>query len=130
MTASQTESRRRATRSANGVRRTPLLVRLTAEERAILEARARRYDVSLARVLIDDALHSKDVQRLSKSDLDDAVLLLKKLERHVANIGGNLNQLSRHANSTQEFPDDVAPIVDEARGVVTDIRAVVEELRR
>lgn len=48
--------------------------------------------------------------------------------QHLAAIGNNLNQLSRHANATMEFPREASETLREIRAQLTRTRSILDEL--
>ncbi|WP_235563152.1 plasmid mobilization relaxosome protein MobC [Arthrobacter sp. Soil782] len=55
---------------------------------------------------------------------------LMQARRLLATISNNVNQIARHANAGDEFPEDAAAAVAAARRVADRMYELVEELGR
>lgn len=73
-----------------------------------LQASANAASVSLSRYLVRTALHHAATR--TPDALAAGVLHLKLLKRQLIGMSTNLNQLAHHANATQNFPRDIAPL--------------------
>ena len=123
-------ARRRSKRSVNGIRRSTLCVQLTSNERALLEAAAANSGVSMSRVLVSSALHpatSDVIDPVALDRLNDELMVYR---RQLIGVAGNLNQLSHHANATQDFPTQAHEALSQVRSVLVDIQELIESVRR
>jgi hypothetical protein len=122
--------RRRAKRSPNGVNRSTLCVQLTSEERALLEAKAANAGQSMSRVLVTGALHASTAESINGADLDRLVRELTIYGRQLRGVTTNLNQLTQHANATQEFPRDVRPVLNQVVATMSEIHELIGSFER
>jgi hypothetical protein len=101
-----------------------LTVRLSAEERALLESKANDAGLSLGAYVRATALGSAGVRAVRRPPIERTALvaLLVKIGR----IGGNLYQLSRAANfKNLVLAEDVANLVIDLRALTNEIRAAL-----
>ena len=120
--------RRRSART-QGVRRGRLTVYLTGEERALLEARAEICGESMAKILVDAALHPVDAGA-GAGDVHELVALLRDYRRKLEGATTNLNQIARHANAVGEVPADFADVVARIDRLHDDINDILAGVRR
>lgn len=118
--------RRRSART-QGVRRGRLTVYLTGEERALLEARAEICGESMAKILVDAALHPVDA---GAGDVHELVALLRDYRRKLEGATTNLNQIAHHANAVGEVPADFADVVARINRLHDDINDILAGVRR
>lgn len=123
-------SRRRSTRSNVGQRRTPITVYVTSDERALLEARSTNTGLSMARLLVDGAIHPLDTSGIERESLDDAVALLRVYRRQLEGVTTNLNQIAHHANTIHEVPSDFDTVVAQVSDTINDIYDILSGVRR
>ena len=122
--------RRRSART-QGVRRGRLTVYLTGEERALLEARAEICGESMAKILVDAALHPVDAGGgAGAGDVHELVALLRDYRRKLEGATTNLNQIARHANAVGEVPADFADVVARINRLHDDINDILAGVRR
>ena len=122
--------RRRSART-QGVRRGRLTVYLTDEERALLEARSEVSGESMAKILVDCALHPVSVgEGVDAGGVHELVSQLRDYRRQLVGVTTNLNQVARHANTTSEVPADFAAVVAEVHRLHDDINAILLGARR
>lgn len=95
--------RRRENSPAGTKKRRDLWV--TAEEEAMLVARAAREGVTVPRLLIGAAT-SESVE--TPTERRAMVAELFAIRTLLARVSNNVNQMARHANAGDEFPDDAA----------------------
>ncbi len=120
--------RRRSART-QGVRRGRLTVYLTDRERAALEARAEICGQSMAKILVDCALHPVDAGGVG-GDVHELVALLRDYRRKLEGATTNLNQIAHHANAVGEVPADFADVVARINRLHDDINDILAEVRR
>lgn len=122
--------RRRSART-QGVRRGRLTVYLTDEERSLLEARSEVSGESMAKILVDCALHPASAgEGVDAGDAHELVAQLRDYRRQLVGVTTNLNQIAYHANTTSEVPADFAAVVAEIHQLHDDINAILLGARR
>ena len=122
--------RRRSART-QGVRRGRLTVYLTDEERSLLETRSEVSGESMAKILVDCALHPASVgDGVDAGDAHELVAQLRDYRRQLVGVTTNLNQIAYHANTTSEVPADFAAVVAEIHQLHDDINAILLGARR
>lgn len=122
--------RRRSART-QGVRRRRLTVYLTDEERALLEARSEVSGESMAKILVDCALHPASTgDGVDAGGVHELVSQLRDYRRQLVGVTTNLNQIAHHANTTSEVPADFAAVVAEVHQLHDDINAILLGARR
>lgn len=122
--------RRRSART-QGARRGRLTVYLTDEERALLEARSEVSGESMAKILVDCALHPVSAGGgVDAGDAHELVAQLRNYRRQLVGVTTNLNQIAHHANTTSEVPADFAAVVAEVHQLHDDINAILVGVRR
>ncbi len=90
------------------------VVKVTPEQELELVALAQDRGVTVARLLVDSAL---DRERNVIATRDDLVQLFA-LSNLVAAVGRNINQLTKVANSTGEFPAELRASLDAVYAMV------------
>lgn len=120
--------RRRSART-QGVRRGRLTVYLTDRERAALEARAEICGESMAKILVDAALHPVGAGA-GAGDVHELVALLRDYRRKLEGATTNLNQIAHHANAVGEVPADFADVVARIDRLHDDINDILAGVRR
>lgn len=122
--------RRRSTRT-QGVRRQRLTVYLTEEERSLLEARSEVSGESMAKILVDCALHPASAgEGVDAGDAHELVAQLRDYRRQLVGVTTNLNQIAYHANTTSEIPSSFSAVVAEIHQLHDDINAILLGARR
>lgn len=122
--------RRRSART-QGVQRQRLTVYLTDEERSLLEARSEVSGESMAKILVDCALHPASAgEGVDAGDAHELVAQLRNYRRQLVGVTTNLNQIAYHANTTSEVPADFAAVVAEVHQLHDDINAILLGARR
>ena len=122
--------RRRSARTRGG-RRGRLTVYLTDAERALLEARAEVSGESMAKILVDAALHPVSAgDGVDAGGAHELVAQLRDYRRQLVGVTTNLNQIAYHANTTSEVPADFAAVVAEIHQLHDDINAILVGVRR
>ncbi|CED91301.1 MobC family plasmid mobilization relaxosome protein [Actinomyces succiniciruminis] len=122
--------RRRSPRMRNGEQRSRLTVYLSPDERALLEARAANTGESMARILVQSALHPAAAEIQTAADITLAVEQLRWHRRQLAGIATNLNQVAHHANAAHEVPADFARVVAQVDELTDTLSALLAEVRR
>lgn len=104
---------------------------LTEEERALLEARSEVSGESMAKILVDCALHPASAgDGVDAGDAHELVAQLRDYRRQLVGVTTNLNQIAYHANTTSEVPADFAAVVAEVHQLHDDINAILVGVRR
>lgn len=122
--------RRRSART-QGVRRGRLTVYLTDEERALLEARSEVSGESMAKILVDCALHPVSAgEGVDAGGVHELVAQLRDYRRQLVGVTTNLNQIARHANTTSEIPSSFSAVLEEIHRLHDDVNAILVGVRR
>ena len=116
--------RRRRENSPKGTKiRREVLV--TAEELARLTIRAEREGVTVPRLLVSAAI-SESVE--TPTERRAAMIELMALHRLLASVSNNVNQIARHANAGDEFPQDAKAALAYVRQVAVRIEKTLEAI--
>lgn len=123
---------RRSQRVPNGSRRRQrLTVYLTQDERAQLEARAQLSGESMAKILVDCALHPVETgDRVEPAVAGELVALLRSYRRQLVGVTTNLNQIAHHANAVSEVPADFAAVVTSIQCLHDEVNDILAGVRR
>ena len=102
-------------------------MRMNAADHARVKVVAARRGVSVARLMQESALSES-------YDRDDRVVMVAALDatnRLLANIAGNINQLSHHANMAQELVahSELEAVLGQVRAVRDELGAVLRQIR-
>lgn len=114
---------RRSVKSAPGMRRSTIPVRVTPEEKQQVALNAKAHGVSMSNYLLTCALHSPDT--VTPAQVRELVEQLEAIRAHLGKVGSNLNQIARHANTTYQVPSDAAFVANEVYDVVNKINRVI-----
>ena len=122
--------RRRSART-QGVRRQRLTVYLTEKERSLLEARSEVSGESMAKILVDCALHPVSAgDGVDAGDAHELVAQLRDYRRQLVGVTTNLNQIAHHANTTSEIPSSFNAVVRQIQQLHDDINDILLGARR
>lgn len=121
---------RRSTRSMAGDRRLRKDVQVTPEEFMFLSAKAKNQGVSFSRLVVDSAMYSNDSQTFALDDLAELSSLLVEYRHKIAGATNNLNQLTRHANATQEFPRDAARLLARLHSMTDELETILANVKQ
>lgn len=130
MTASPGPERRKLRRRRRrnfGEQRVRYNVSMSAEERGRLHKIALDSGRTLSEVLVRSALDSDGSTRMDWRQLAAELMLMRQ---PLAQVGNNLNQLARHANSTGEFPREAEDLTGTIRAQLDQISAFLDRLDR
>lgn len=83
------------------------VVKVTPEEEAQLQLRAQEAGVTVARLMVEAALHERHTQ-VSRADLSE----LFALNQLVGRLGVNINQMAKATNATSEIPPEAFAAMD------------------
>ena len=100
---------------------------VSAEEEARLLARAEVLAVTVPRLLLESALSGTPE---TVTERRDAMAELFAVRRLLAAVSNNVNQLARHANAGDEFPQQAAGAVRAVQRVVQRLDQVIDGLAR
>lgn len=120
---------RRSARVREG-RRSRLTVYLAPEERQALELRAQSTGESMAKILVDSALHPMIADADAVVSLTEAAGLLRDYRRQLVGVTTNLNQIAHHANTVHEVPADFGRVVAEVERLTDEINDLLVSVRR
>ena len=115
--------RRRANSPAGTKKRRDVWV--TAEEEAALVARAAREKVTVPNLLLTAAL-SDGAE--TPTERRAAMAELMAIHTLLARVSNNVNQIARHANAGDEFPEDAKAALAYVREVAMRIDRTIEGL--
>jgi hypothetical protein len=101
-------------------------VKLSASELAALELAAIDQGVSVPRLLKESALAVSRGETVT--DRRRVLTALNVMTGQLARVGNNLNQIARGLNTDGELHGDVRGSLDELRGVLRDVDAIIESL--
>lgn len=122
--------RRRSART-QGVRRQRLTVYLTEKERSLLEARSEVSGESMAKILVDCALHPVSAgDGVDAGGAHELVAQLRDYRRQLVGVTTNLNQIAHHANTTSEIPSSFNAVVRQIQQLHDDINDILLGARR
>lgn len=128
--AATQRARRRSTRLRGG-RRQRLTVYLAPEERALLEVRAEVSGESMAKILVDAALHPVSAGGgVDAGSAHELVARLRDYRRQLVGVATNLNQIAHHANTVSEVPANFDRVVAEIHQLHDDVNDILIEARR
>ncbi|MGK9274395.1 MobC family plasmid mobilization relaxosome protein [Williamsia muralis] len=102
--------RRRA--NTPGGRRDKIEVKVTADEEALLRARAQVAGMSVQRLMVSRALAENQGPAVDYETRRAAWAQACEVRGLIAALGVNMNQIARQANSDQEIPADFAATLD------------------
>lgn len=126
----------RGTAESSRRRRFQYGVRVSEEERAALEERAAGRGVTVARLLVDAALErplpEPSSEHPSFEQLRPFYAVLDGLQREIARVGNNVNQLARSANTSGELPTArrLEEALEEARAAIRAVHGASVRLSR
>lgn len=99
--------RRRA--NTPGGREGRFVVKVSADEEALLRARAQQANVSVQRLMVSRALSEDRAPSVEYETRRAAWAQACEVRNSIAALGVNMNQIARHANTDREIPADFAP---------------------
>ncbi|MFF1252729.1 MobC family plasmid mobilization relaxosome protein [Pseudarthrobacter sp. NPDC058329] len=120
---SRISKRRRANSPAGSKKRRDVWV--TAEEEAALVARAAREKVTVPNLLLTAALSESSE---TPTERRAAMAELMAIHTLLARVSNNVNQIARHANAGDEFPQDAKAALAYVREVAMRIDRTIEGL--
>lgn len=120
---SRISKKRRANKPAGSKKRRDLWV--TAEEEAALVARASKEKVTVPNLILTAALSEGSE---TPTERKAAMAELMAIHTLLARVSNNVNQIARHANAGDEFPQDAKAALAYVREVAMRIDRTIEGL--
>lgn len=118
--------RRRRQFNAEGGRDVSRKVKLTTAQDLALRVRAEAMQVSVPRLLVESAL--AETAGETAKERADLLAALFGLQRELAAVGNNVNQIAHVANASGELRADLEATLAVLRGAVGEVRAAVASL--
>lgn len=119
--------RRRRRANVNGGRQHSHRVLVSPVEEAVLTQLALAQGVTVPRLLVEAATSRPGE---SSTERRAAIAELLAVRRLLAAVSNNVNQLAKHANSGEEFPEEAAMTLRAVRRLVPRIDAAADALAR
>ena len=117
--------RRRRRANVEGGRTGNHRVKTSPAEEALLAQLALAQGVTIPRLLVESALAG---DRETAAARRDAIAELFKIRRLLAAVSNNVNQVARHANATEDFPEEASAVLAAVRRLVPRVDAAVDVL--
>jgi hypothetical protein len=117
--------RRRRRANVEGGRTGTHKVRTSPAEEALLAQLALSQGVTIPRLLVESALAG---DRETAAARRDAIAELFAIRRLLAAVSNNVNQVARHANASEEFPEEASVVLTAVRRLVPRVDAAVDVL--
>lgn len=116
-------------RQANigGGRKHPVQLKLSLVEKTALKVHADELGVSIQRLLVESTLSLFQGETLTERR--DLLTALLQLQRGLAAVGNNINQIARAANATGEIKGDLDAALAQLRASVARIDETLESLK-
>ena len=111
----------------NGGRKHPVQLKLSVAEKTALKIHADELGVSIQRLLVESTLSSFQGETLTERR--DLLTALFQLQRGLAAVGNNINQIARAANVTGEIKGDLDASLTLLRASVGRIDDALESLK-
>ena len=130
MSAEKESPRRFGRRRRANIAGTTKYVRVSMSEQErtallVLEASTNR---TASEIMVSAALYAENSESLAERRA--LAVELMHARRLLASVSNNVNQIARHANAGEEFPQDAAATVAAVRQVADRIYGIVDELGR
>lgn len=93
-------------------------------ERARLFMLEERTGRSASEILVCGALYAKNSESLAER----RALELMAVRRYLAALSNNVNQLARHANATDEFPEEARVSLNRVRAIAERVNDTIDGL--
>lgn len=103
-------------------------VSMSEAERARLFALEERTRRSASEILVSGALYAQNAESLAERRALASELMAAR--RYLAALSNNVNQLARHANATDDFPEEARVALGRVRAIAERISTAVEGLGR
>lgn len=79
-------------------------IRVNAEEAKVLEEKIADTDMSMREFIIKAIYNAPIVDKKTKADLDEAIRILRDIQKQAKGMGVNTNQMAKVANTTGQLP--------------------------
>ncbi|MEU3475852.1 plasmid mobilization relaxosome protein MobC [Rhodococcus sp. NPDC006774] len=116
--------RRRA--NVPGGRDGRFVVKVSADEAALLRARAQVANVSVQRLMVSRALSEQQGPSVDYETRRAAFTQACEMQNLIAALGTNMNQIARQANSEQRIPADFEPTMEAVRRALSRVMGAFE----
>jgi hypothetical protein len=103
-------------------------VSMSEAERARLYVLEERTGRSASEILVSGALYAENSESLAERRALASELMA--VRRYLAALSNNVNQLARHANATDEFPQEARTALDRVRAIAERVNATIDGLGR
>jgi len=117
--------RRRRRANVEGGRTGNHRVKTSPAEEALLVQLALAQGVTIPRLLVESALAG---DRETAAARRDAIAELFAIRRLLAAVSNNVNQVARHANASEDFPEEASVVLAAVRRLVPRVDAAVDVL--
>ncbi|MGO3257449.1 MAG: plasmid mobilization relaxosome protein MobC [Glutamicibacter ardleyensis] len=112
--------------NATGGRSVRRVVKLTVEQDLALQVMAKEIDVSVPRLLVESTLaQSRGETAAERRELITALFMV---QRSVAAVGNNLNQIARAANATGEVDSALGALIEHISGSMKNLDEAISSL--
>ncbi|MGO1727895.1 MULTISPECIES: plasmid mobilization relaxosome protein MobC [Glutamicibacter] len=112
--------------NATGGRSVRRVVKLTVEQDLALQVMAKEIDVSVPRLLVESTLaQSRGETAAERRELITALFMV---QRSVAAVGNNLNQIARAANATGEVDAALGALIEHISGSMKNLDEAISSL--
>ena len=105
-------------------------VSMSEFERAQLKVLEERTGRSPSEILVSAALYAENSESLAERRAMAAMNSTAIARRYLAALSNNVNQLARHANATDEFPEAAPTVLTRVRGVADRINTRLDSMVR
>ena len=123
-----TGQRRRQPNVAGGRKGSRVDVKLSAEETEVLRAKAHALGVSMPRLLVESALAAGETATETTTERRNVIVQLFALQRVLAGIANNVNQMAKRANHDGRIPQTTFDeVIGRAFNLIFDIDAVIKQ---
>jgi urease gamma subunit len=103
-------------------------VSMSEFERAQLKVLEERTGRSPSEILVSAALYSENSESLAERRAMGVEFIAAR--RYLAALSNNVNQLARHANATDEFPEAARTVLSRVRAVADRINSMLDSMVR
>jgi hypothetical protein len=103
-------------------------VSMSEFERAQLKILEERTGRSPSEILVSAALYAENSESLAERRAMAVEFMAAR--RYLAALSNNVNQLARHANATDEFPEAARTVLTRVRGVAERINTMLDSMVR
>ncbi|GAA2943587.1 plasmid mobilization relaxosome protein MobC [Glutamicibacter bergerei] len=112
--------------NATGGRSVRRVVKLTVEQDLALQVMAKEIDVSVPRLLVESTLAQSRGE--TAAERRELITVLFMVQRSVAAVGNNLNQIARAANATGEVDAALGALIEHISGSMKNLDEAISSL--